>query len=76
VTIKRILFARPVPLPADQAATHLVLSDDRYTSVVAEMKANGVQLTVTEKSGAVGLVYIPLANVTCIHGDVEPTKGK
>lgn len=76
MTIKRVLFSRPVPLPADQAATHLVLTDDRYASVTAEMKANGVQFTVTEKGGAVSLVYVPLANVTSIHGDAEPAKGK
>lgn len=76
MTIKRILFSRPVPLPADAAATHLSVDDDRYASIVAELKNSGVQLSVVERNGKATAVYVPLANVTCIHGDEPPTKGK
>lgn len=79
MTIRRLLFARPVPLPADAAATHLSVDDDRYASVATELKNAGVQLTITERAGKVSVVYIPLANVTCIHGEPDATpapKGK
>ena len=77
MTIKRIYFAAPVPLPLDAACTSIALYDKRYQPATAEVKANGVQLMVTADGGATH-VYVPLAHIRGLLGepDAPPTKGK
>lgn len=69
-------FVRPVRLPMDPTASFLALDDARYAGVTADVRNNGVVMTVTAKSGgARTCVYVPLSNVSSMTIEPEaPTK--
>lgn len=72
MNIRRLYFVRPVRHPADPAASFLVIDDNRYKVIAAEVKNNGVVLTFTPKEaeGKVLGVYVPLSNISSM--DIEP----